>query len=387
MSPNRKKLVVGLGIGAGLLALVLLARGGDGDAFLVDAAEVQRGSLAESVLASGNLVFEHQVQLRSELTGRVAAVLVEEGDEVAQGDLLMQLDREAFEADAERTRAAVRAAEIDIQRMGAVAADLDRQRRRQQALRERQLVGQDAYDQLASRHEVATIEVESARQALRQAQAQHDLAMDRLSRTEFRAPISGRIVAVDVKAGETVIAGTTNIVGSDLMALADPSVLLAELRVDEADIARVGVGQAVEVFASAHPHTPVHGEVVHIGSSARRLGSTEGLAFRVRVRLSSEELALHPGMSCRAEILTRQGEDALHVPVAAVQRDETGAYVWRIDGDGRARRTVVETGMASDLAQAVLAGLDEGQRVVTGPGRTLSRLTEGTRLSVREAGP
>lgn len=383
MSATMRKAIIGIALLAGLAMLVALARSTGGDAFSVDVAPVGRGALAESVLASGNLVFEDQVQLRSELTARVSEVRVEEGDEVQRGDLLIQLDREAFVADLDRVDAAVRAAQIDIQRLGAVAGDLDRQRSRQAQLRERQLVGQDAYDQLASRHQVAVIDVSAARQRLRQAQAERDLALDRLSRTEIRAPIDGRIVSVDVKAGETVIAGTTNIIGSDLMQLADPSVILAELRVDEADIARVELGQPVEVFTSSHPTAAVPGEVVHIGSSARRLGTAEGLAFRVRVRLAPGELALHPGMSCRAEILSHRGEDGLHVPVAAVRRDDAGAYVWTIDADNRARRTPIEAGMASDLSQAVLSGLQEAQQVIIGPGRTLARMSEGARIDIR----
>lgn len=387
MSLALRKRLLGFALLAGFLVLLVVARSGDGDAFLVSVAEVDRGELAESVLASGNLVFEHQVQLRSEVTGRVAAVLVEEGDQVEAGALLLQLDPEAFAADLDHAEAAVRAAEIEIRRLTAVANDLDRQRQRQQTLRDRQLIGRETYDQLASRHEVALIEVASARQTLRQTRAQRELSADRLSRAQIRAPIAGRIVSVDVKAGETVIAGTTNIIGSDLMALADPSVLLAELRVDEADIARVQPGQHVDVFASAQPGIAVPGEVVHIGSSARRLGSSDGLSFRVRVRLAQDGPALLPGMSCRAEIVTRLGETALHVPVAAVRRDGDASYVWRVDGDQRARRVGIETGMASDLAQTVLAGLNEHDRVVTGPGRTLSRLSEGARLSIQEVEP
>ena len=384
MSHVRRKRMLGLALASGFVVLMVLARSGDGDAFLVSVADVDRGELAESVLASGNLVFEHQVQLRSELTGRVAAVLVEEGDEVEAGALLLQLDPEAFAADLDHAEAAVRAAEIEIRRLTAVATDLDRQRQRQLTLRDRQLIGRDAYDQLASRHEVALIEVASARQTLRQTRAQRELSADRLSRAQIRAPITGRIVSVDVKAGETVIAGTTNIIGSDLMALADPSVLLAELRVDEADIARVQLGQHVDVFASAQPGIAVPGQVVHIGSSARRLGGSEGLSFRVRVRLSQDGPALLPGMSCRAEIVTRLGKEALHVPVAAIRRDGEIRYVWRVDDDQRARRVEIETGMASDLAQTVLAGLSEGERVVTGPGRTLTRLSDGVRVRILE---
>ena len=190
---------------------------------------------------------------------------------------------------------------------------------------------------------------------------------------------------MDIKPGETVIAGTTNIVGSDLMVLADTGALLAELRVDEADITRIRTGQRVEVFAATAPNDPVAGKVVHIGSSARQIGSAEGLAFRVKVLLDDTDTDLAPGVSCRAEIVTAQGEPSINVPVAAVRRDDDGQFVWRLDTDGTVRRTAVEPGLSNDVEQALRSGLEAGQRVVTGPGRTLAQLSDGQRVTLREA--
>lgn len=379
-----RKLITAVLIIAALSGLLWLSQNGRGKALPVDVAPVEQGVLADTALASGSLVYSEQIQLRSEVTGRVAEVLVEEGQRVSQGDLLMRLDQESFEADLEAAEAGVRAAEIEIRSRQARRRDLSRQLDRQRQLHQRGLVGADAFEQLQSEHEIAQIAVDAARQALRQAQAQRDRAVDRLQRSLFIAPIDGLLVSVDVKPGETVIAGTLNIVGSDLMVIADPSVLLAELRVDEADIARVSVGQAVEVYAAAYPQTPLRGQVTHIGSSARQLGSTQSLAFKVRVRLQPEDLKLHPGMSCRAEIETSQGEQGLYVPVAAVRSDDQGAYVWRLDGDERAQRIAVATGLANDFSQMVEGDLSVDDQVVVGPGRLLAQLHAGARLKVND---
>ena len=83
---------------------------------------------------------------------------------------------------------------------------------------------------LILREQMSALQVGEAEQALAQQQALRDQAADQLRRSEFRAPIAGRIISVDIKPGETVIAGTTNIIGSDLMTLADTSALLAELK-------------------------------------------------------------------------------------------------------------------------------------------------------------
>src|SRR3546814_12575452 len=107
---------------------------------------------------------------------------------------------------------------------------------------------------------------------------------------------------------------------------------------------------------------------LHIGTSARQLGSAQSLAFRVRVQLAPQKLSLHPGMSCRAEILTAQGEPTRNVPVAAIRRDGDGQFVWRVNGDERIARVPVTLGMANDCKQAVGGALADGERVGSGAG-------------------
>lgn len=386
MTPATRKRVVAV---AGLLAFVALLgwqhqRAG-GRRIDVDIATVTREALASTTLASGSLVYAQQIQLRSQVTGRVAEVLVEEGERVRKGQVLMRLDPEAFAADLASASAGVRAAEIEIESRRSRVAELQRQLQRQRALHASQLVSRESFEQLENETELAQIAVRAAVQALHQQQAQRDIARDRLERSVFSAPIDGLLVSVDVKPGETVIAGTVNIVGSDLMVLADPSVLLAELRVDEADIAQVQLGQSVNVFAAAYPHQALHGEVVHIGTSARQLGSAQSLAFRVRVQLAPQQLSLHPGMSCRAEILTAQGEPTRNVPVAAIRRDGDGQFVWRVNGDERVERVPVTLGMANDFKQAIDGALADGERVVTGPGRIIAQLKAGDRVRAKAA--
>ncbi|MCH8536907.1 MAG: efflux RND transporter periplasmic adaptor subunit [Alkalimonas sp.] len=346
----------------------------------VTTALVTEGSLADSILASGNLEFNTQIQIRSEVTGRVLDVLVEEGDMVEKGQILMRLDSTAFEADVSRTRALVRSQEIDIERAKAQLADLKRQFERQQQMYNSGLIQQETIDSLQSQLDIAHINIQAAEAALQQGQASLAMAEDNLSKTIYRAPISGLLSTVDIKPGETVIAGSTNIIGSPLMTLADPSAILAELRVDEADIANVHIGQQAEVYAAAYPHQAIHGEVIQIATSARYMNQSQSLSFRVKVLLQPEDIALYPGMSCRAEIIMSQQENSLQVPIAAVQRNNEEYYVWTVQDD-QATKKAVTLGMATDIAQEVISGLQLGDEVIVGPARTMLGLTEGRRLT------
>src|SRR5690606_4819605 len=185
-----RKLLIAGGILAALVLLVLLASGRGGHAPEVDVAEAVHATLADTTLASGNLVFETQIQLRPEVSGRVAEVLVEEGDEVEQGQLLMYLDRDTFVANLTSAEAGVEAAELALRRLREADADLRRQLQRHEELQARQLVSRDAYDQLGSRRQMSALQAGEAEQALAQQQALRDQAADQLRRSEFRAPIA-----------------------------------------------------------------------------------------------------------------------------------------------------------------------------------------------------
>lgn len=346
----------------------------------VTTALVKEGALADSILASGNLEFNTQIQIRSEVTGRVLEVLVEEGDVVEQGQILMRLDSTAFEAEVNRARAMIQSQQIDIARAKAQLADIQRQFNRQQQLFNNGLIQQETIDSLQSQLDIAEINVSSAQAALQQGQATLAMVEDNLSKTVYRAPIAGLLATVDIKPGETVIAGSTNIIGSPLMTLADPSAILAELRVDEADIANVHLGQRAEIFAAAYPHQAIHGEVIQIATSARAMNQSQSLSFRVKVLLQPEDIALYPGMSCRAEIILAQKQHSLQVPIAAIHQEQERYYVWMVQ-DQLAVKQPVTLGMVTDIAQEVLTGLQVGDEVIVGPARTMVGLTEGRRLN------
>lgn len=266
----KKAIIIGLAVTAFVALLISKQVTGNNEAPEMHIAEVEQGNIADSILASGNLVFNTQVQLRSEVTGRVAKVFVEEGESVTEGDILMRLDTTAFESEVARNKAVLRATEIDIKHSETRLKNIERQLSRQKELYEVGLAGQEVYENLQNARDLAKIDIEAKREAYNQAQASLLIAEDRLNKSVFRAPMSGLLASVNIKEGETVIAGTTNIIGSDLMLVADPSAILAELRVDETDIAGIKLDQHADIYAAAYPNQPFTGKVINIGTSAKK---------------------------------------------------------------------------------------------------------------------
>lgn len=380
----KKKLLV---IGALVLAVVAvpllneLLRGGSAVEAQLETLEPR--SIQASVLASGQLVHEEEVKLTTEVIGRVTGIYVEEGDRVASGQLLLQIDDETYRAEVEQNEATVRMQDIAIQRQQLRVDNLRTQWERDQALHESNLIDDRSFDLSTNELSLAEVDLRSSRESLSQAQARLEQADDRLSKTRVVAPIDGTVTSLDIEVGETAISSTTNIAGSNLMTIADPESIHAEVNVDEADIANVAVGQRAEIIAIAYPDQPISGVIDSIALSARVAEGTQGLSFAVKIRLDkADRFALRPGMSCRVEIYTEVRDDLLAVPIQAILVDEelsenrTTYHVFRYD-DGEAREVAVQVGLSDDTYQAVTDGLDRGDRVIVGPDRVLRNLNDG----------
>ena len=381
----KKAIIIGLAVTAFVALLISKQVTGNKDAPEMHIAEIEQGNIADSILASGNLVFNTQVQLRSEVTGRVAKVFVEEGESVTEGDILMRLDTTAFESEVARNKAVLRATEIDIKHSETRLKNIERQLSRQKELYEVGLAGQEVYENLQNARDLAKIDIEAKREAYNQAQASLLIAEDRLNKSVFRAPMSGLLASVNIKEGETVIAGTTNIIGSDLMLVADPSAILAELRVDETDIAGIKLDQHADIYAAAYPNQPFTGKVINIGTSAKNQAGSQGLSFKVKVLLDATDRQLYAGMSCRAEIATSIAENGLKLPIEAIQKEDDSYFVWKLNADNTVTKTAVTVGISSDIEQALTSGVVKGDRIVIGPARPLSSLKEGDTVAVKNS--
>ena len=383
---NRKVLVFA-GLAVLLVGLPLLGKyTGGPDAKEVEVTEVAAEAVRSSILSSGALAYREEVQLRPEVVGKVAAVLVEEGDAVAAGDLIIALDREQYGAQVEQQQANVRLQEIAIERQDVLLKNLERQFERQRDLHQRGLVDSSSFEDVDNELALARIDLRAREQSLSQARAALAQARDNLARTEIRSPIDGLVIKLDIQPGEAVITGTTNIPGSELAIIADPSAMLAEVKVDEADIAQVRLDQEAAIFAAAFPDTALPGVVETIATSAESVQNQQNLWFEVKIRLLDPTLAaVRPGMSARAEIYTDSNEDALAVPLQAVQYDDDEkAYVYVVEDDTAVRRDVT-LGLSSDTHLEITDGLALGERVISGPFRVLRALASGDPVTVQAA--
>ena len=345
------------------------------------------------MLASGSLTYESQVTLAPEVTGRVKEILVEEGDEVKRDQLLMRLDPRAPQAAIEQSQAQVRQARLSIERR---QVDYDSQLtkvKRFEALKANGMVDANSLEALASARDLAEVDLRTSREQLSQAQAQLSQAEEQLAKTEIRSPLNGKVTAIYVKVGQTAVPSFSGISGSVLVDVADTTSIDAEINVDETDIARVRVGAEARVVPAAFPDKTLSGTVDQVAIAPRQQAG-QNKSYPVRIRLTNTDgVTFHPGMSCRAEVLTNAKDDAkvLAVPVQALRYEDNPdksssaeksvASVFVHDG-GRAVKRTVATGTADDSYIAVTSGLKEGDQIIVGPAKTLLFLIDGEKVNI-----
>jgi HlyD family secretion protein len=398
-----KKNLIIVGVVIALVAIAYFNQTGSSAVVSVNVEPAKIEEIKSSILASGTLIYKEQIELRSEVIGQVSEMLVEEGDQVSKDQVLMRLDPRTFNADVEQQQAYVRIQTIAIERQKQELKNITSKWERNKNLFERKMIGQDAFELIDNQYALARIDLRSREEALTQAQATLDKALERLEKTVFRSPIEGIATSVDIKLGETAISGTTNIAGSNLITVADPSSILVEVLVDEADIANIEINQSADVFAVAYPDQALKGTVQSIATSAKRSNYRQGLSFTVKILLeATADIDIRPGMSCRAEIFTNIKGDTIAVPIEAIvfedvdnqssgvdaEQDEDSISIGASSNlistshvflliDGKAVKRDVDLGISNDRLQEITFGLAVDDRVIIGPARALSKLEDG----------
>lgn len=354
----------------------------------VDLAVLAEEDVRPSVLASGTLTYRVEVDLRAEVTARVIELSVSEGERVQEGQLLLRLDPETYNAVITREEASVRQNRISIDRQRAIVALRKQQYERSQTLAEARLIDQNRLEEDRNQWVLAEADLRSSEEALRRAMAVLSDAREQRAKTEIRAPVAGRVISLPIKVGEVAIPSTASLAGAQLMKIADVSAIQAEVKVDEADVAKIGIGQLAEVFAAAYQDRALPARVEKIALTPTIEG--QGRSYLVTLALEApEELLLRSGMSARAVVFLGDGQRRLAVPVEAVvtespEKNVIKRFVWRAEG-GKARKVAVTTGLSDDRWEVIESGLTAGDQIITGPAASLRRLREGERVSERKS--
>lgn len=362
----------------------------------VSVEKVKRQALTSIISASGEVKPKKNVNISSQIAGRVIKIGVEEGQQVKAGDFLLKLESTQYEANADRDRARIQSLRADLIRAAAVKNRDDGFYKRQIKLFDAELISTETLESAKANYEISKANYDATLFQIKQAQASLQSTVDILKKTEYYAPIEGIITRLRVEEGETALVGTMNNPGTVLMTIADLSVMEVEVEVDETDIVGVKIGQQSEVKIDAYPDDIITGTVTEVGSSALQTVTTadESKDFKVVVTLENPPADLKPGLSASADIITAKKEDVLAVPISAlVLRDKTeddqnsekgqeeGVYIVQ---ESRVKFMPIKKGIMGELMIEITSGLEEGQDLVVGPYSALRLLKDDTLIKAEE---
>lgn len=376
---------------------------------------VERRDLVASVTASGQVQPHTKVDLSADITGRIVRLSVKEGDMVAKGQFLLEIDPSQYKASAERAAAAVASARSQS---GSARPSLLQARRnydRLLALKKANptLVSDEQVEQLRTQVEVAQAQLESANNGIVQSQASLRDAQSLLAKTTIFAPMSGRVTRLNVQEGETAIMGTLNKDAATLLTISDMGVLETKVKVDETDVSRIDLGDSTVIQIDAFPDTTFVGRVTKISNSSVKAGGSAGLGgsttdqaidYEVTIQLLNSPPATRPDFSATAKIITDTRRNVITVPIIAltvrepepVAKGDSGAVilgrtraevkevgkkesegVFVVGTDNKVTFRPVKVGIAGEKYFEIVGGLKEKEKIVAGTYQAIRDLKDG----------
>jgi HlyD family secretion protein len=441
MNKKLKWTLIILGGLLGIFIIAMLLSGGK-KTEKVTTAKASKRTIIESVNASGKIYPEVEVKISPDISGEVTELNVEEGDSVKKGKVLARIyaDIYSLQRDEAASKVNQSAATVDNSRAGleALKATLDQAQQtyeRNKKLFDDKVISKSELEQYETSVRSAQANYNAAQQNIKSLQAgvqSTQVGLSRankdLGRTTLTAPMDGVISSLKIKKGERVAGNSFN-VGTEMMTVADMSILEVRVDVGENDIVKINIGDSADVEVDAYNNRKFKGVVTKIASStktsAATLTSNDVTNYEVRIRLDKESykdianktFPFRPGMNASADIKTRRVDNVLAVPIGAVNArvkgsdksmadkkkeeeknkdkddvidetkissdDELEEVVFVLQKDGKVKKMVVKSGIQDINYIEIITGINPGDEVVTDPYTAISKtLKDGMKVKV-----
>lgn len=342
-----------------------------GDEVAPQTTRVARGTVSETVLASGVIEAKQLVSVGARTSGQIETMAVALGQTIVAGDLIAQIDsqdqqNEVLQAEAELANIN---AQIAAKNASLKKAQLSLDRLNE--LNKQNYASQEDVESAIADLAVYEAELEALDAQNSSAQVTVSTAKIALDRTTITAPIDGTVVAVVVDEGQTVNANTTS---PTLIKLANLDKMLVKAEISEADVVHVAAGQKVSFTILGEPDNDFLATVRDIEPAPSEIedsdtiSTDEAIYYNGILEVDNPDHVLRIGMTTQVSIVLDEAVDVLTVPSAALQAAPDGSYAVILydAATGAQRLQPVEVGLNNKVTAEVLSGLNEGDVVVTG---------------------
>jgi len=425
-----------------VIVTVAVIKGKGNDAQKVAVEKVTKRTIIQTVSSNGKIQPEKDIKISPYISGEVVELLVKEGEQVKQGDLLAKIDPEIYISAVDQTEASLNTQKANLAnakaRLAQAKATYENARltfERQEKLFQQGVISKAEYDQSKASFQVAQAQVTAGEQDIsaseymvKNSEAALKHANQDLTRTAIYSPNDGTVSKLSVLKGERVTGASQFSSGTEIMRIANLNEMEALVEVNENDIVRVKMGDTALIEVDAYLNRKFKGLVTEIATSANTTGVSvdQVTNFNVKIHLMKEAYQdlldpkrpdyspFRPGMSCTVEIQTETAVNTLSVPIQAVTTrvaqdslnklnektqktrdngDEKITYVSTkkksdevkecvfVIVDGKAKKIDVKTGIQDNTNIQILSGLKESEEVITAPYSLVSKtLKEGDKV-------
>lgn len=405
-------------------------------AIYVQTEKVSRHSITETVVANGRIFPVLQVRISAEVSGEIIELRVKEGQSVRKGDVLLKIKPDFYVAALNQAKANFQSS---LAAKSTSTANLERAEaefKRNRELFERKLISDSEYIAFKASRDVAVASAQSASNQIEVARATVASAEESLAKTTILAPIDGTVSKLNSQVGERVL-GTVQNAGTDIMVISDLSRMEARVDIGEMDIVLLQPGQNARLEVDSFKDKKFAGMVTDVANSSKDMNVASGFGgmggsssssgqsatqFQVRIRFTEPD-TFRPGMSVSATIETRTRTNVIAAPIAAIttrivkdkssttktndpvnnailtnaathsaanssasvkknpDRNKPTEVVFVVKGS-QVRTVPVKIGISDDTHWEITEGLQEGDEIVTGGFKAVSRdLDDGKKIS------
>lgn len=354
---------------------------------VVETANAERRTITQLVSSSGIIRPEVEVIMTPDVSGEIIELTVREGDFVNQGDLLLRIRPDLYEARIDEIQAGLLNARAREQQALASKLRAEANYQTQKQLYEREMIPRMEYITAQTQFAAEEANHNAARFTVQSVEAQLRRAQEELRQTVIRAPMTGTISRLNVERGERIV-GSVQMTGTEIMRIARLEQMEVEVRVNENDIMKVAVGDTARVLIDSYPGQRIQGMVTEIANSAIRRGegTTEQVSeYVVKIRIvtphnidsaalslqqtQSLELAsiaqppyLKPGMSASVDIETKTEYNVVAVPIQSVTVRDFAQLASRNRNTQPAENEDEREGDEEDIVQEVVESGDSRVR-------------------------
>ncbi len=373
---NAVAVATGLAAGACLFSACGEGIGGSGSSALpaVATTRVTERNLEERITVSGFVKPETVTEIKSEINGRIIRILVENGQMVKQGDLLLEIDPQTYQTTVDSNERTTRQRRLDVEKA-------ERDMKRIERLFRSDFATEQEYLDSVTDYESRKLQLEIAQAAL-------DNARIELAKTAIKAPHDGMVSDLDVYVGNVISGAGSFSNGTTLMKVNDMSNLRVEADLNEIEANKIVIGAETTLTFDSLPKTSFTGTVNYLSSFGVQDSATSTLyKFPVRVNFTTGGVLVRPGTSANLSILVAGVKNAVSVPASAVFIEDGQRYVFLKKGEGQFERRKVEIGIGNLNFIQIVRGLDAEDVIATVRPSQSEIISDGNEVSPKRKGP